>query len=148
MKISFLFFFFFQSIYSMTTNFSMEIPAKSEKCIFEYFPDETLVIIQVKSSLSNIDFWFLDSSGNEINRVEKETSFKHSFTTFDGGFYSMCAKNRNNYNKSKQKQPKENDEESNTAMLEFVIKHGIAAKDYSSVSTMQDLKPVEVIVSI
>ena len=54
--------------------------------------------------------------------------FKESFTTFHGGYYQICIKNGD------QKEAKVN----------FDLKYGVAAKDYSAVAKVKDLKPVEI----
>jgi hypothetical protein len=52
---------------------------------------------------------------------------------------------KNNNLKSKEKS--DSDNKDNTADISFSIKQGIAAKDYSSVSKLKDLKPVDLSVS-
>ena len=54
-------------------------------------------------------------------------NFKYAFTTFEGGQFSICVKNtKNEINK-----------------VDFTMKFGIAAKDYSEIAKKKDLKPVE-----
>lgn len=83
--------------------------------------------------MENIDFNFSDNEGKDIKSINGNNVFKHSFTTYTGGFYSLCLKNNNHKTKDK----------STIADISFSIKHGIAAKDYSSVSKIKDLKPVD-----
>ena len=66
--------------------------------------------------------------------VEKTeiTKFKHSFTTFEGGHYTLCIKNHENP----------------STKIDFQMKTGIAAKDYSQIAKRKDLKPAEVNVYI
>ncbi len=55
--------------------------------------------------------------------------FKESFTTFNGGYYQACIQNEN-YNQN--------------VDVNFDLKYGVAAKDYSAVAKVKDLKPVEI----
>jgi hypothetical protein len=59
---------------------------------------------------------------------KETTSLKHAFTTFEGGQFSICVRN-------------EKAEQSNK--VDFTMKYGIAAKDYSEIAKKKDLKPVE-----
>ena len=52
---------------------------------------------------------------------------KESFTTYVGGYYECCIKNLHN---------EENE-------VNFELKYGVAAKDYSEVAKTKDLKPME-----
>lgn len=61
------------------------------------------------------------------------TNVKHAFTTFEGGQFSICIRNIGNDLSNK---------------VDFTMKHGIAAKDYSEIAKKKDLKPVELNVII
>lgn len=100
------------------------------------------VIIIANSSHDKTDYSLLDNNGKEVFSLLQNTFFMHSFTTYDGGFYSVCIKNQNKASRNKQVN------KDNTTTIIFDIKQGIAAKDYSSVSTMQNLKPIELNVRI
>lgn len=58
----------------------------------------------------------------EVNNI------KYAFTTFEGGQFSICVRNM----KAEQ-----------TNKVDFTMKFGIAAKDYSEIAKKKDLKPVE-----
>ena len=59
------------------------------------------------------------------------TKFKHSFTTFEGGHYSICIENI----------------VQTITTITYLMKNGIAAKDYSQIAKKKDLKPFELNVS-
>lgn len=87
-----------------------------------------------------------------MSKKEKSLLFKESFTTLSGGYFCVCVKNK--YSKrtkgkkdSKKGANKEESNENEEMKVSFLVKHGIAAKDYSEVSTLKTLKPVELAVS-
>lgn len=105
------------------------------------------VIIQLLSSI-DADYSLYDPNQDLIRKQEKSQLFKESFTTLNGGYYSACVKNKNLKKKKGKKTGNQDKQEVNDEMsVNFLIKHGIAAKDYSEVSTLKTLKPVEFAVS-
>ena len=73
-----------------------------------------------------------DPQGNVMTKFYNKTFFKHSFTTFQGGHYAICI-NGNGMAPTK---------------ISYLMKFGIAAKDYSELAKRKDLKPVEINVSL
>ena len=47
---------YFYFSYQITTNFSFPLKAKKDQCLSEYFPDNTLVVVDITSSRPKIDF--------------------------------------------------------------------------------------------
>ena len=60
--------------------------------------------------------------------LKNTKQFKEAFTTFSGGYYEICIENHSTTSQAK---------------IDFDMKHGVAAKDYSSVAKSKDLKPME-----
>lgn len=89
----------------------------------------------MSSNITEIDYSFLDNDSKELKSIKNSNFFKHSLTTFNGGFYSICVKNNRINNK--------NSKSEDTATISFNIKQGIAAKDYSAVTKLKDFKPLE-----
>lgn len=113
---------------SSTTNFNMTLTSKESRCIYEFFADNTLVIIILESDSKEISVSLLDPNQASLyNEFLTDQYIKLAFTTYDGGYFAICLTSN-----SKQ-----------TANLKFNIKHGIAAKDYSEVSKLRHLKPIE-----
>lgn len=113
-------------------NLMFNLEPNEQHCLEEYFSDRTLIIYEIFSSTKIFDVRILDPEGKSISEKLDETSFKHAFTSFIGGYYQSCI-----LNKSKE-----------VAEINFTIRHGVAAKDYSSVAKTKDLKPLELDVSL
>ena len=69
-----------------------------------------------------------DPQNNVMIDKSNTTNIKHAFTTFEGGQFSLCVLNQGDILPNK---------------VDFTMKFGIAAKDYSEVAKKKDLKPVE-----
>ena len=111
-------------------NFSFEVDHSDKFCLHEYFSDKTLVIYEVTPYLKeNNSIIIRDPNNKKLYSKNNVVYFKESFTTFHGGYYEICF--FNNHNTEKQK-------------FDFNLKSGIAAKDYSQVPKMKDLKPIEI----
>lgn len=91
-----------------------------------------------------------DPESKPIHIVTKSQGFKFSFTTFVGGYFQFCIDNKNKFKPKEKNKSKLEDYRDihNTAKIDFTLKYGIAAKDYTDVTTMKDLKPVELQVSV
>lgn len=122
------------------SNFILHLNQGEELCLDEYFSDKTLVIYEIATEKENIHVKIYDPTDKVVyaqvtvqiiqNNIKR---FKESFTTFNGGYYQACIQNEN-YNEE--------------AQVSFDLKYGVAAKDYSTVAKVKDLKPVEVDVII
>jgi hypothetical protein len=97
-------------------------------CILEYFSDRTLVIYDLKANSTDIQFKVFDPEEHLLHQAENTDKFKYPFTTFNGGYYKLCS-----YNNNKE-----------FIKIEYKLKFGITAKDYSELSKRKDLKPVDI----
>lgn len=128
-----------------TVEFSLKLKPKVQQCLYEFFQDNILVILEIYSNIK-LDYSFADPDNKTLHLVENNKFFKFSFTTFSGGYYTICAMNNL---KNRQDEIGEDEiierEENNllVANVKFNLKHGIYAKDYSSLSTLKNLKPIE-----
>ena len=91
------------------------------------------VIYELMSSEGKLQLIIKDPNEKELHVRENFHSFKESFTTFYGGYYELCVLNKSEGTKDR---------------VNFTMKSGIAAKDYSEVAKMKDLKPIELDVLI
>jgi hypothetical protein len=118
---------------SQVTSFTYMLDAKDTVCLHEYFSDKTLVVYEIYSDQPETQFTIRDPEGKALFDRKNTKMFKESFTTYSGGYYEICIKNGNTNDQAK---------------IEFDMKHGVAAKDYSSVAKSKDLKPMELDVNI
>lgn len=109
-------------------NFSFTLPARDKLCLYEYFSDNTLVTYDIKPSNKESNRIIVrDNSNRSIIHKDNTDHLKESFTTYAGGYYEVCIMNT----------------DSSEQTFEFDQKSGIAAKDYSQVPKVKDLKPIE-----
>lgn len=109
-------------------DFTFFLDAGDKLCLFEYFSDSTLVVYDVTSSSPNANsIHIADSEGHYLVKKENQYNFKESLTTTVGGNYEICI-----HNTDKTEQG-----------FTFKLKWGIAAKDYSVLPKVKDLKPIE-----
>jgi len=110
------------------TSFSYMLDINEEFCVHEYLSDKTLVVFEIYSTETETQFTIIDPD-RAITADKKNTrQFKESFTTLSGGYYEVCIENHST---------------TAQARIDFDMKHGVAAKDYSSVAKSKDLKPME-----
>lgn len=115
------------STYSMSV-LKFKIKPQDKFCLHEFFSDQTLVTIMIISEKAeSLNVIIRDSNNNKLIEKKSVHMFKDSFTTFGGGHYEVCMLNL----------MKE------STVVEFELKHGIEAKDYSQIPKLKDLKPVE-----
>lgn len=116
----------FVVIMGQQNSFRFHLEKNEEECLFDYFPDKTLVIYEVYTS--NVTLGIVLKNPEQKILESLETSFfKYPFTTYSGGYYEICISNGGNY----------------TTPVHFTLKYGVAAKDYSSVARTKDLKPID-----
>ena len=113
-------------IMSQQNSFRFHLEKNQEECLFDYFPDKTLVIYEVYTSNVTIRV-VLKNPEQKVLESQQTTFFKYPFTTYSGGYYEICISNGGNY----------------TTPVHFTLKYGVAAKDYSSVARTKDLKPID-----
>ena len=107
-----------------TFRFSLE--TKIEECFSEYFPDKTLVIYEINCFECNNKYKLINPK-KQIIEEKDGTDFNYPFTTYEGGVYEICITNL----------------DVKLAEVQFSLKYGVGAKDYSSIARAKDLKPVD-----
>ena len=108
------------------TKFRFFLPPHVEECFSEYFPDKTLVIYEIVSPTSN-NKYVVTNPKKGIIEEKTDASFTFPFTTYEGGVFELCITNLAN----------------EVSDIEFSLKYGVGAKDYSSIARAKDLKPVD-----
>ena len=108
------------------SRFHFNLEPNIEECFSEYFPDKTLVIYEIFSSEGKCKF-VLTNPKKVIVEDKESVDFSYPFTTYEGGVYEICITNLDN-------KPNE---------IDFSVKYGVGAKDYSSIARAKDLKPVD-----
>ena len=108
------------------TRFHFNLEPNIEECFSEYFPDKTLVIYEIYSGEGKCKYVLINPQ--KIIVEDKESvDFNYPFTTYEGGVYEICLTNV----------------DTKTIDIDFSLKYGVGAKDYSSIARAKDLKPVD-----
>ena len=108
------------------SRFQFTLDSNLEECFSEYFPDKTLVIFEIIAPDSNNKYKLINPKKAIID--EKQSGdYNYPFTTYEGGVYEICITNLEN----------------RPTNIEFSVKYGVGAKDYSSIARAKDLKPVD-----
>ncbi len=115
------------------TNLIIYLEPQEEICLHEYLADKTLVIYELAFNTTSNNVKISDPEEKVLAEKERVTEFKEAFTTFSGGYYEICVTNKDREHVSE---------------LNFFMKHGVAAKDYSSIAKAKDLKPMELDVRV
>lgn len=109
-------------------NFKMTIRERDKLCLHDYYSDQTLITYVVNSDLADsLTIIVRDFENKKLIDRTLVQIFKDSFTTYGGGNYEICILNLLNQD----------------VKIEIDIKSGIAAKDYSQIPKLKDLKPIE-----
>jgi len=108
------------------SRFRFKLEEYSEECFSEYFPDKTLVIYEITCQDCNNKYKLIDPNRQVAEEKESQV-FNYPFTTFNGGIYEVCITNL----------------EAKPAEIDFSLRYGVGAKDYSSIARTKDLKPVD-----
>ena len=108
------------------SRFRFVLPPNIQECFSEYFPDKTLVIYEILTSEGKCHF-ILTNPKKLAAENKQSVDFSYPFTTYEGGVYEICITNL-------EKTPLE---------IDFSLKYGVGAKDYSSIARAKDLKPVD-----
>lgn len=77
---------------SFSSNFKLVIDPHQEECIHELFQENLLVTIEMRSNI-NVDYSIYVTSDDDIRTETKKKNLDHTFTTEEGGFYSICITN-------------------------------------------------------
>ena len=108
------------------SRFHFNLEPNIEECFSEYFPDKTLVIYEIFSSEGKCKF-VLTNPKRVIVEDKESVDFSYPFTTYEGGVYEICLTNV----------------DTKSLDIDFSLKYGVGAKDYSSIARAKDLKPVD-----
>ena len=108
------------------SRFHFNLEPNIEECFSEYFPDKTLVIYEIFSSEGKCKF-VLTNPKKVIVEDKESVDFSYPFTTYEGGVYEICLTNV----------------DTKSLDIDFSLKYGVGAKDYSSIARAKDLKPVD-----
>ena len=108
------------------SRFRFNLEPNIEECFSEYFPDKTLVIYEILSSEGKCRY-ALTNPKKILVEDKQATDFSYPFTTYEGGVYEICITNI----------------DTKVLEMDFSLKYGVGAKDYSSVARAKDLKPVD-----
>ena len=108
------------------SRFHFNLEPNIEECFSEYFPDKTLVIYEIFSSEGKCKF-VLTNPKKVIVEDKESVDFSYPFTTYEGGVYEICLRNV----------------DTKSLDIDFSLKYGVGAKDYSSIARAKDLKPVD-----
>lgn len=119
-------FILFSFVNTQQNSFRFSLNPKEEECLFDYFADKTLVIYEVFTNETNIKVKLMSPEQKQITN-ETTTFFKYPFTTYSGGYYQICIQNVGDKD----------------TFINFILKYGVAAKDYSSVARTKDLQPID-----
>jgi len=107
-------------------DFTVNLSGMDKECFHDYYPDQTLLIIEV-SAQQSMNVIMRDTTNKKIFEKINISTMKESFTTYSGGNYEVCVINSS----------------TNDLKFNFSLKSGVAAKDYSVVPQAKDLKPIE-----
>ena len=136
-----LIFILFNGCQSMFSEIYYKLNPNQNHCLYEFFANNVLVIIEASSNIKQ-NFSIYDSNNIALFTDNDSKYIKFSFTTIDPGFYSFCVVNNSKVTRE--------EKEKNSLLISTIklkLKYGIFAKDYSSVSTLKNLKPIELDVS-
>jgi len=107
-------------------DFSIVLNEGDKECFHDNYPDQTLLIIEISSG-GNMNVIMRDPTNKKIFEKINVSTLKESFTTYSGGNYEVCIINSSSLD----------------LHINFSLKSGVAAKDYSVVPQAKDLKPIE-----
>ena len=113
---------------SQEINFRFSLKRLEEYCLSEYFNENTFVIYNVTSS--SIDTKYIHKYYNEVRIIKVMKEFKLPYAVEKSGDYELCIMNYAHV----------------LIEVNFSLKYGLGAKDYSSIAKKKDLKPTELIV--
>ena len=113
---------------SQEINFKFTLNRLEEYCLSESFQEKTFVIYNISST--SIETKYIYKFYNEVLINNIMQKFNFPFTTKKSGDYELCIMNYDHH----------------LIEVNFSLKYGLAAKDYSSIAKKKDLKPTELIV--
>jgi hypothetical protein len=137
-----LIFILFNYSQCMFSEIYYKVNPNQNHCIYEFFANNVLVIIEASSNIKQ-SFNINDNNNVSIFSDSDSKYIKYTFTTVDPGFYSFCV-----FNNSKAISEEKEKNSLLVSTIKLILKYGVFEKDYSSVSTLKNLKPIELDVSI
>ena len=118
----------FEYINSQNSNYTFRLEGGEKQCFQEFFPSKTLVIYNIHSDYTEIQYSLVQILKNSQLINIKDYNFIYSFTTSHQGYYEICMINY----------------DTKYTIINYNLKYGIAAKDYSSIAKTKDLKPIDI----
>ena len=112
---------------SQELNFKFSIKKFEEYCLSQYLEKQTYVIYNITSNSSKTKFIQKYDNAYLKHRIAQE--FQLPYVTEKTGDYEICIINNDHF----------------LIEVNFSMKYGLGAKDYSEVSKRKDLKPTELI---
>ena len=118
----------FENINSQNSNYNFRLEGGEKQCLQDFFPSKTLVIYNIYSNYTQIQYTLTQMLNNSKLIESKDYTFIYSFTTSQQGYYEICIINY----------------DTKYAIINYNLKYGVAAKDYSSIAKTKDLKPIDI----
>ena len=113
---------------SQISNYIFRLEKGEKECYQNFFPSKTLVIYEIVSNISQIQFTLTQKVDSlQLSKIN-DYSFKYPFTTYQQGYYEICIYNY----------------DIKATYIYYNLKYGVAAKDYSSIARTKDLKPIDI----
>ena len=113
---------------SQISNYIFRLEKGEKECLQDFFPSKTLVIYEIVSNISQIQFTLTQKVDSlQLSKIN-DYSFKYPFTTYQQGYYEICIYNY----------------DIKATYIYCNLKYGVAAKDYSSIARTKDLKPIDI----
>ena len=108
-------------------NFKFFLEKLEEYCLSEYLEEQTYVIYNISSNSSKTKYIHKYENVHRIHRITQE--FQLPYVTEKTGDYEICITNYDHF----------------LIEVNFSMKYGLGARDYSEVSKRKDLKQTELI---
>ena len=112
---------------SKEINLKFSLERLEEYCLSEYLEEKTYVIHDISSNSTKTQYIHKYDNIYLIHRITKE--FQFPYVTEKSGDYEICITNYDHI----------------LIEVNFSMKYGLDAKDYSEISKKKDLKPTELI---
>ena len=113
-------------INSQQTSLEISLESKEDLCLSEYYKEGIANVISIYSD-SDCQMDIYEPDGDSLYTNSSQIH-QFSFISEKDGYYDFCILNENDFNIS----------------YTFILKTGIAARDYSSLAKTRDLKPSEI----
>lgn len=102
------------------------------KCIGEYLTEGNLSLFDVFSDNKEISLKLVDTTGNTSYKNQGKSIYKFSYTAKVTGNHQLCFSNY----------------EIDNVLIKVTIKTGVDAQDYTEIAKKENVKPMELNVSI